>query len=137
MNVEGGHLSLRKLAVFLLVGGGATVLHYLIAALLWRGVGLAPALASGIGFGLSALFNYAANARYTFNSTGGHAQSLPRFAVVAGIGLALNTALIWGLTVLGWHAVAAQLFATLFVLAWNFMLNAVWTFRNGGQGGID
>ena len=128
--MAGGHISLRKLAVFLLVGGGATALHYLIAALLWRGVGLAPALASGIGFGLSALFNYAANARYTFNSTGAHAESLPRFAVVAGIGLALNSAVIWGLTALGWHAVVAQLLATVIVLAWNFILNAAWTFRS-------
>ena len=135
--MAGGSLSLRKLAVFLLVGGGATALHYLIAALLWRGVGLAPALASGIGFGLSALFNYAASARYTFKATGAHAQSLPRFVVVAGIGLALNSAMIWGLNGLGWHAVAAQLLATVVVLVWNFVLNAVWTFKNGGPGGIN
>jgi len=132
--VAGGHLSLRKLAVFLLVGGGATALHYLIAALLWRAVGLAPPLASGLGFGLSALFNYAANARYTFQSTGAHTQNLPRFALVAGIGLALNSGVIWGLTHWGWNAVAAQLLATVLVLAWNFVLNAVWTFHNGGQG---
>lgn len=89
--MAGGSLSLHKLTVFLLVGSGATALHYLIAGLMWRGVGLVPALAAGIGFGLSALFDYAANARDTFKATGAHVQSQPRFVVVAGIGLALNS----------------------------------------------
>ena len=85
--------------------------------------------ASTTGFTLSAALNYSLNRRYTFRSSRAHRQALPRFAITALLGLALNAAFIWvGHDLLGLHYLLAQMIATLLTLAFNFFLNLLWTF---------
>lgn len=120
----------RQLFRFLIVGGGATVLHYAIYLVLLL-LGVTPVAASSIGFVISAGFNYHLNRRYTFASRRRHAEALPRFVATAAVGLALNAAILAGLTQLGLHPVPAQFGATLGTLVWNFLLNRLWTFRAG------
>lgn len=120
----------RQLFRFLLVGGGATALHYAIYLVLLL-LGVSPVPASSVGFVISASFNYQLNRRYTFGSSRRHAEALPRFIATAAGGLALNAAILAGLTQLGLHPVPAQFGATMATLAWNFLLNRLWTFRAG------
>ena len=124
-----GNISLRSLASFVVVGGFATGLQYAIMALL-MGLAAVPALtASNIGFAISAVANYLLNARLTFRSERSHAATLPRFAITAALGLAINSLLLSLLIAAGLHPAPAQILTTAGVLIWNYTLNALWTFK--------
>lgn len=123
-------ISTSSLGRFLLVGGLATAVHYLITALLHGLAGWPMVLASAIGFTVSAIGNYALNARFTFRSERSHRSAFPRFALTAGAGLLINSLLLTALLGLGLHAVLAQLMTTLGTLIWNYVINALWTFKH-------
>lgn len=120
---------LTQFGRFLLVGGFAAGLQYLILVLLAEFTGMPPVYASSIGFVLSAFANYALNHRYTFRSDVAHTVGALRFAVTATSGLAIN-AIVLALTtsVLGWHYLAGQVAATATVLVWNFLVHRNWTY---------
>lgn len=122
------HLNSRSFLRFLAVGGSATLLHYAIMFGLIQ-TGLSAAWASACGYTLSTFYNYWANARFTFEGQHDHAHSLPRFLLTAGAGLAINQLVLISLTFLGLATAFAQILATGCVLIWNFIINAVWSFR--------
>lgn len=119
----------RRFVGYSFAGAVATSVHYvvLIASVellhgpVWQGV-LAGALAGAIvGYGL--------NHRFTFRSMQLHRVALPRFAAVALAGALLQILLVdVGTELLGWHYLAAQLFATATALAMTFVVNRQWTF---------
>lgn len=114
---------------FALIGGVATAIQYATLVFLVQADLAGAVLASGIGFVLSALANYALNRRFTFQSRRAHAEAMPRFAAVALAGLAINTSLIWLFHVpVGLHYLVAQILATGGTLLWNYSVNRVWTF---------
>lgn len=125
-----GNISLRSLISFALVGGFATGVQYALMSLLIWLFDCPLVLASGIGFSVSAVANYALNARLTFRSKERHAKTLPRFIVTALLGLVINSLLLAFLVSLGMHPALAQLLTTLGVLLWNYTINALWTFKN-------
>lgn len=131
MNItpRSGNISLRSLASFLLVGGFATGLQYAIMALLMELAAVPALTASNIGFAISAVANYLLNARLTFRSERSHAATLPRFAITAALGLAINSLLLSLLIAAGLHPAPAQILTTAGVLIWNYTLNALWTFK--------
>ncbi|MFA5938567.1 MAG: GtrA family protein [Sinimarinibacterium sp.] len=115
---------------FLLVGGFATVLMYVLLIIGTEILGIAPVISSILAYVLSALANYALNHRYTFRSTQAHRVALIRFAIVSGCGLLLNTAIMYvGTELYSWHYLIAQVLATICVLFWNFLGSQLWTFR--------
>ena len=118
-----------QLLRFVAVGGLCTFLQYLllILAVEWRGAD--AILASGAGFGASAVLNYVLNRRYTFGGGPGHRTAIARFMIVVASGLLLTFAgmrLLHGY--LGWHYLHAQVLVTLLVLLWNFAWHGLWTF---------
>ncbi len=129
MHASTGNLSSRSFLRFLLVGGGATLLQYLIMAALMALCEVPAVRASTIGFLLSAIFNYWANARFTFAAQGGHRRSILRFAVTLCAGLAINALVLYAFKKMGAAIWLAQLIATGVVLVWNYTINAIWTFR--------
>lgn len=124
-----GNISLRSLASFVVVGGFATGLQYAIMALLMELAAVPALTASNIGFAISAVANYLLNARLTFRSERSHAATLPRFAITAALGLAINSLLLSLLIAAGLHPAPAQILTTAGVLIWNYTLNALWTFK--------
>lgn len=121
-------------ARFLLVGGTATLIHYLILFCLVRFAGLNEVLASTLGYSFSAAWNYLLNRSFTFRSDRAHKQALPRFMVVALVGLLINALVVWAcLAVLGFPLIAGQLLATFCALFWNFIANKVWSFAAPSQ----
>jgi putative flippase GtrA len=114
---------------FAIVGGIATAIHYAILIVFVQG-GLAGTVsASSIGFAASVLFNYALNRSFTFHSRRAHTDALPKFMIVALIGLVLNGSLVWLFHVsVGLHYLLAQVLATVGTLSSNFALNRAWTF---------
>lgn len=117
---------------FLIVGGIATGLHYVILVVLVRAGGVDVVVASSIGFALSALVNYALNRRFTFAARNAHRQALPRFFVTALAGLGINGVVVWlAHAVAGLDYLLAQVVATGVTLFWNFTVNRLWTFADG------
>ena len=123
------HLNRASFMRFVLVGGTATALHYAIMFTLLHFNLCDKLVASGTGFTLSAVFNYLANAYFTFRSEHDHAASVPRFVATMAAGLVINVSVLALLTHLGLAVAPAQIFATGVVLVWNYTINAVWTFK--------
>ena len=123
------NLNTRSFLRFVLVGGTATAIHYLIMFALLHFQACNKLVASGAGFIISAIFNYLANANFTFRSAHNHAESVPRFIATMIAGLAINTSVLASLTWLGMATAVAQVLATGVVTAWNYTINAIWTFK--------
>ena len=121
---------LRAFLQFSFIGAWATLFHYLIMFSLVELFDFEAVLATSIGFGLSSLFNYAANYRYTFKSDKKHREAYSKFMLIALVGFCLN-GLVVGVLVnaAGWHYLFAQVLATLSVLLWTFSGNYFWSFR--------
>ena len=71
-------------------GRSAPALHYAVLIALVQLARADPVAASTAGAVCGALVNYALNHRFTFASGKSHATALPRFALVAVAGIALN-----------------------------------------------
>ena len=112
-----------------LVGAIGTVAHYALLVVLVQAGGVSPVPASTLGAIVGAIVNYVLNHRYTFASRRRHRESLPRFMAIAAAGTAVNAALLAVLVnSLGVYYLAAQVVATLAVLALTYLANRAWTF---------
>lgn len=120
---------------FSLIGGVATLIHYAILMFLVETGGLGQVFSSSVGFACSSIFNYLANYSWNFRSRKSHRAAYPKFLAIALTGLALNGVILdFGIDVLGFHYLFAQILATGVVLFWNFSGNYFWSFRPS-QGG--
>ena len=119
---------------FAAVGAVATAIQYGLLILLVRGFGVAPTLASSIGFVLAAGVNYLLNYRFTFQSDRPHGPAAMKFGLLAAIGLLINALIMRLMVAAGVDYLLAQVCATGMVLFWNFIGNTVWTFRMGSVG---
>lgn len=119
------------LAQFLkFAAGGAvgTACHYATLVLWVEAFGGDVVAGTFAGFCVGALVNYLIAHRFVFRSARAHAAALPRFALVAAVGAAINTGIVAALHGAGVHYLAAQVVATGAVLAGNFLVNRAWTF---------
>jgi len=124
----------RQFVRFFGVGCVSAIGHYGLLILLVQAVGVSAVPASGAGALLGAWINYSLNYRYTFRSSKRHAESIARFAVVAVIGLLLNTLFMWiGVDQLGLHYLLSQVLTTGLVMVWSFAANRYWTFHVGDR----
>lgn len=120
---------LRQFVAFAGTGAIATGIQYLLLVLLAELAAVPPTWASAIGYGIAAYFNYQMKYHWVFASERRHREAAPRYALVSGSGLTLNTALMYLFTeVLGVFYLLAQVVTTGIVLLWNFTLNRHWTF---------
>jgi putative flippase GtrA len=119
---------LEKVIRFGLVGVVATGIQYVILILLVH-EGVWPALASAIGFVISATGNYLLNYHFTFRSQESHGAAATKFVMLAAGGLLINYVLMHFLVAAGWYYLAAQVCTTAIVFLWNFVGNSLWTFR--------
>ncbi len=122
---------IRQFLKFTGAGFVSAIGHYglLIALVQIAAVPAVPASAAGALLG--AWINYGLNYRYTFRSTRQHRESVLRFAVVAAVGLVLNTLFMWvGVDLIGVHYLLSQVVTTGLVLIWSFACNRYWTFHS-------
>lgn len=124
---------LKQLVRFLGVGTIATLLQYLILIALVEFLGISAVAASATGFAISAVFNYSANYYFTFASQEKHRVAGLKFALVASLGLVLNTLSMYLLVDLfALQYLIAQILSTGLVLVWNFFANRHWTYKVSG-----
>jgi putative flippase GtrA len=123
-------LNFASLVRFAVVSGFGTAAHYsLLIALVELG-GADPVPATVAGSILGALVNYTLSRKHVFKSERSHAEALPRFMAIAGVGMSLNALLMAGFTRwLGVPYLLAQVVTTLLLLLWHYGANAIWTFR--------
>ena len=120
----------RQFSRFTGVGFITAIGHYGLLIALVKGAGVNPVTASAAGALLGAVINYSLNYRYTFSSNKRHRDAILKFAVVATIGLLLNTFFMWvGIAILGLHFMVSQILATGLVIIWSFVGNRYWTFH--------
>lgn len=105
------------------------MVHYAVLMLLVEWFYISPSLAAASGAACGALIAYGGNRQFTFVSHSRHRLALPRFLLVAVLGVVLNGAIVWAITeALSWHYMVAQVVATLGVLLITYRLNRNWTF---------
>ncbi len=114
---------------FAMAGGAGTAAHYLVLVGLVSLAGIAPGRAAFAGAAVGACAIYLLNRRYTFASNRSHAQTLPRFALVATTGAVLNGVLVGLLSGAGVYFLLAQVMATGVILVINFIVSKLWIFR--------
>jgi len=120
----------NQLTRFAAVGASATGVQYVLLAVLVESFRSDPVVASALSFSLSALANYILNHRITFSGSSSHVRALPRFVVVAVLGLGINTSVMAAAyQLLSVHYLVAQVVATAVVFTWTFMGSRLWTFR--------
>lgn len=113
---------------FVLVGGAATLLQFVLLAVFVEIFMAREVFASAASFSISAGFNYWLNYHFTFASRANHRETLPKFIVVALIGLTINTS-CFSLLLVVFHYLPAQCLATGITLLSNFTLHQLWIYR--------
>ena len=115
---------------FGIVGVAATFIHVAVFSLLVELFGVAPVAASVPAFVTAMLASYGVNRRWTFAAQGSHRVHLPRYALVALIGLGLNVLITYVVVnLLGyWYGLALAVVVTV-VPAATFLLNRNWAFK--------
>jgi putative flippase GtrA len=123
---------------FLGVGGAATLIQYGILISMVELFETSALAGSTVGYLVSGVFNYTLNYYFTFTSSAKHGLAATRFIIVAAVGLALNSSLIFLLTdVLAVFYITAQVAATAVVVIWNFIAHKHWTYRSVKDDGCD
>lgn len=121
--------NLFRLVRYGLVGAIGTLAHYAILISAVSTHIATPVTASMAGAVAGAIINYILNAKYTFDHRG-HAQALPKFALIAIAGALMNGVLMEILTgTLGLNYLVAQVVTTVIVLGLTYTANSLWTFR--------
>jgi putative flippase GtrA len=122
------HATLTQFLKFAAGGAVGTALHYAVLVA-WVEVAGGPVVPGTLaGFCVGALANYLIARRYVFVTARSHVSAVPRFALVAAVGAAINTAIVALLYRAGAYYLAAQVAATGVVLVFNFLANRHWTF---------
>jgi putative flippase GtrA len=110
-------------------GVAGTAMQYAVLIVLVQLAGLGAVAASTLGAVAGALVNYRLNHQLTFASDKTHGHALPRFALVAVAGIALNAIVLAAmLAFVTPHYLVAQVAATGAVLVAGFLANRTWTF---------
>jgi putative flippase GtrA len=121
---------LLKFIKFCLVGFSGVFVDFGFTYFFKEVVKIQKYVANAIGFTMAATTNYFLNRVWTFNSHNPHVMTeFSRFFMIALIGLAINSAIIWlmnGKFKVNFYI--SKLVATLIVTLWNFLINAYFTF---------
>lgn len=118
-----------QLLRFILVGGSATLLQFVLLHLFVTLNLMAALYATALSYVISAIFNYSASYFYTFGSQAEHANSIIKFICMNLVGLGINTTIFYiAETLVFNNYLLSQLSATAFVFLSNYFLSKFWVF---------
>ncbi len=131
-----GNPVLIRLIKYAVVGATGTIAHYgVLIGTVELHLLASPVSATFVGAVVGAVVNYFLNYRFTFQSQDSHLSTLPKFIIIAGSGVALNSVLMAILTSFNnWFYIANQLIATAMTLLFTFAVNSAWTFKEKRHG---
>lgn len=107
---------------FIIVGGIATIIDWIIYYICYHFIGIEPLIANIISFTISVIYNFWASIKYVFDVKGNNKRNFIIFIVFAVIGLGLNEIIIFLLhNKLSWNAMLVKIIATAIVMVFNFV----------------
>lgn len=121
---------LNHMIRFVIVGGSATLLQFMLLFAFIEFAHMQEVLASAVSFALSAIYNYLMNYYFTFASDKSHRETLWKFVIVASLGLVINSSSFALLLLIMPHYMVAQIGATAITLVVNFLLHKIWIYRS-------
>lgn len=113
---------------FIIVGGMATVLDWILYYILYNYLGVSPLVANIISFSISTVYNYWASTKWVFvvNKNKSSKRLFIEFALFSAIGLGLTELLLWiGIKVLFMDAMLIKIIATIIVMIFNFITRKI------------
>lgn len=121
---------LLKFVKFGIVGFSGVLVDFSLTFVCKEYLKIQKYIANGIGFSIAATTNYFLNRIWTFESTNPNIViEFSRFFIIALIGLGINSAIVWAMSgKLKVNFYLSKLVATIVVTAWNFLINAYYTF---------
>ena len=116
-------------AKFLSASGLATAFQYVLLLALVELGSAAVVPASIAAYAGGSWLNYWLRRGFVFRSRARHRRAVPRYLIVAGVGLGLTGFMMrLGVDYLSLPYPVSQVAATALVLGWNFTAHRLWTF---------
>jgi len=128
-----GHIYRRHSAIFrfIIIGGLATIVHYVTALGGYHLFGLSPLWANFMAFCVAFNVTYIGNYFWVFEADTDHKKSLVKSLVVSLTGLALSQFIVWVLTEKAGAPFHITLIAAVMLVPMvTFSLNRFWVFRS-------
>lgn len=116
---------------FVVSGGTATVSHVLVFIALVEWLTMRPVFAAAGAFFVALFVSYGMNYHWTFSVSGPHRIMLPRFVLVAVLGLLINLGITYAVVdMAGYWYGYALLLVVLLVPIMTFALSKLWVFND-------
>lgn len=115
---------LVQIVNFLIIGGIATIIDWLLYYVLYNYVKLSPLLANIISYTISTLYSYVVSVKFVFNVNKGNSKkkNFIIFVTLSVIGLLLSEGLIYLMVnVFNLHKMLAKIISTAIVMFFNFV----------------
>lgn len=123
-------IDFNQIKKFILSGGSATLLHYVVMALLIL-VSIDPTYATAAGALFGAIFNYILQYHYTFKSDRAHTYTILTYTLAALFGLLVNEVVfVLFYKVVNAGVIISQLSATAVVTIQNYLLYKYFVFSS-------
>lgn len=118
-----------KVLRFALSGGLATAVHVSVFVAVVEWLGVRAVVAAGAAFMVALLVSYGMNYHWTFSASGPHRVMLPRFVMVAVLGLLMNLGITYAMVDMAgyWYGYALMLIV-LIVPLMTFVFSQRWVF---------
>ncbi len=109
---------------FLIVGGTAFIIDYIILIICRELIGLSVLLSAAVGFSVSVIFNYLLSVKWVFdvNKEKSQSRNFILFIIFSVIGLIITEIIMHvGSNVLEFNYLLVKIFATAIVMVFNFI----------------
>ena len=107
---------------FLLVGGMATIIDFVLLYFLKDIIKLDLIIANSLSFIISVIYNYYASITFVFNVDKNNTKVFIIFVLFSAAGLGINNIILWILTnVFKLYYLLSKIIATVFVMIFNFV----------------
>ena len=113
---------------FVIVGGTATVLDWILYYILYNYLKINPLIANIISFSISTVYNYWASIKWVFevNKDKSSKRLFIEFVLFSAIALGLTELLLWiGIDLLSMNAMLIKIIATIIVMIFNFITRKI------------
>ncbi len=113
---------------FVIVGGTATILDWILYYILYNYLKINPLIANIISFSISTVYNYWASIKWVFevNKDKSSKKLFIEFVLFSVIGLGLTELLLWiGIDLLSMNAMLIKIIATVIVMIFNFITRKI------------
>ena len=119
---------LLQIFKFVIVGGTATILDWIIYYICYNFFHIEPLIANIISFTISVIYNYIASVTWVFdvNKEKSKVRIFIEFIIFSILGFLLSEFLLWlGIHKLGLNAMLVKILSTIIVMVFNFVTRKI------------